>query len=389
MTCVYEPMEGLEAFAYPRNTLSVDKDAASSDAVNRALLEWINTHLTRVLNQGLNERHYASALGFIDRNYDLITASVIPVLPALGQVGQGQFKLDHEVLRLLLVLVSLGASGSWSMRLDEEIDGYVGTEFVHFDGQVSATSDGRRCEFIFDDNQEHRSRNFRFLSGHWIRETPDVSEFMLSNPFEVSLFCEANRFEDGSLVGNLPLSKTPIREIRRSTQNALQMIQSSFREGYDWIRRVLKGIVFVTTNDGSTTSGSSSSHPGMIFVSHPISEDHLAAQIIHECAHQYLSILHQVRPLTKSDHIDLYYSTFKRTHRPLYNVLLALHAAINIQKLTAKLIENGHRTDYLIQEDQSLREEIEQMSSEVRNSDGLTMTGQQLISVAMNGASHG
>nr|WP_275690449.1 HEXXH motif-containing putative peptide modification protein [Luteibacter yeojuensis] len=168
-------------------------------------------------------------------------------------------------------------------------------------------------------------------------------------------------------------------EIRRSLSLALRAIGSAYSRGLAWMTPVLRGIVLVDTGDGTTTSGSSSSHPGLVYVSHPIDVHHLAAQLIHECAHQYLALLNGHERLVRVDCRETFYSPFKRAHRPLYNVLLAFHAAVNIKRLTSAMLRVGLRSGYLEQEDARLDGEIDQMHRDIASSEGWTPAGRRLL----------
>ncbi|HEV2679658.1 MAG TPA: HEXXH motif-containing putative peptide modification protein [Rhodanobacter sp.] len=353
------------------------KDATNYRGVlGQLLCETIEVHITVTINRVEPVSAWESPLSFIEENFDRLNPSNVAVSPGIAGIPFAEDEWTVALVRIAMLFVTMGGKGQWSVYLSEHTStlAYLGCHPIPFMGNVQVISDGRTCQI----RSVSGAWDFARHADAWINMRADET-LVVTQGTHVVVFGGEHAFEDATLTGGLSLSSSPAADMRASLTRALNAIGASYPEGLRWMSSVLSGVVFVDTRDGSTTSGSSSSHPGLIYVSHPIHDHHLAAQLIHECAHQYLSLLHARFELVPKDCVETYYSPFKRNHRPLYNVLLALHAAINIRELAGRMIEAGLRSDYLVVEHDRLAAEIDQMYGDVRNSSAWTAIGRTFV----------
>lgn len=314
-------------------------------------------------------------LAFVDENLSLAVDGPAMAWPALG-AAWGECGWDNVPLGIAFYLASLGAQGQWTYQVasHSSVVVYLGTFPLTLRGRVVFEAAGRRTSIVVDG----WAYSFQFLGGQWVRED-SLPWLVRSGTFNLAAHAMATGFDDVSFTGSLALASSGMEDIVSSLARALYAIERAYPAGAAWMARVLRGVVLVDTRDGSTTSGSSSSHPGLVYVSHPIDDHHLAAQLIHECAHQYLACFNGYARLVRPDCADTFYSPFKRANRPLYNVLLALHAAVNIRRLTARMLASGMRSGYVVEEDARLSEEIGQMYGDIKGSSGWTEAGREFL----------
>lgn len=355
----------------------LDKAASHRAVLGQLLCDTVQSHLVIAIERIEAPATWESLLSFVSENYALLNPSDLSVTP--GAAGMPLAKDDWPVtlVRIAMLFVTAGGSGQWSVHWGarDGIVAYLGCQPIWLSGEIDVCSDGITCQVRVDSVAAHFTRH----GDVWLR-TDARNALAAQGPIHTAVFGRDSPFDDKALTGALAPSPSPPDQMRASLSRAFAMIEGAYPEGLRWMSHVLKGVVFVDTQDGSTTSGSSSSHPGLIYVSHPIHDHHLAAQLIHECAHQYLALLHERIGLVRPDCEETYYSPFKRHHRPLYNVLLALHAAVNIRELTWRMLVTGLHSDYLVSETERLAAEIDQMHSDVRESKGWTDLGRLFVS---------
>jgi hypothetical protein len=329
---------------------------------------------------------YPEPLAFIDRNYDLIETSDDLYRCGLGQFIDTDLSTEQRLLHFLLLLVSIGAVGEWSLALAQANNAAcLDCLSLNIGCYVRVQSDGQHCTLTTGMNRQAPTQHFIFQHGAWSDSDADSAMIFSAPHLTLGIFNQHIPRTAPELLAGLALSESPRTDIRATLAQALQLILHYHPSGMTWITAVLRGIIFVTTADGSTTSGSSPNQPGLIFVSHPIQAEHLAAQLVHECAHQYFHLTAHHLSLTTGNPADMAYSPFKRTHRPLDRVLLAFHAAVNIKHLTGAMLSAGVQSDYISTEDAQLCIDIEQMLASLHANPGLTDAGRELMRLTLNG----
>lgn len=376
------------AAAAAMNLVSMPGAPLPADRLRGLLAPRIQTSALRTLQRDIDEATFASVLTFIDRNWPIVDSEALRLEPGIGQLGQSnQRAVDSELFRLAMLLVTLGGAGSFELLLGASECFYLGSEAFRLQGWVYVDCGNGHCQISGCDN-EHSPRSFRrvYRAGQWVN--PDTQSFRGSGEGMPSIAHGGNPIVGADFLGDLTLSSSSGPAIEESLGEALALITGHYPVGGAWLQPVLRSIAFIESPRGSS-SGSSSSHPGLIFVSYPISTDHLAAQIVHECSHQYLALFHNQYPLSDGNPNELYFSPFKGTTRPLYNVLLALHAAVNIRRFTRRLIEHGYTTDYVLSEDRLLEEQIRQMFESIEHAPGLTNSGRDLVACLRTQPVHG
>lgn len=339
--------------------------------------------LASVIRANENQENLISAWDYIESNFYLIEESKDLLWPALGHLTDNGADFEQGLLQLALLIMCLGGHGNWNLQLSKRNYAYFGChrlEFISFARASYASNlaeiwsaSGKhvftRCGTAWTDvaNDPHAT----FRSG-------DISISLFNRDFPLSAFWKLpnqNPDAPNSFDKSLNLSSSNFQQIHHTVRDAVEMIRVYAPEYIAWIAPVLRGLTFVTRNDGGITSGTSILRPGLIFVSHPITIEHLAALIIHECSHQYFICLENEVPLTNGDRNELYFSPFPKRDRPLGKVLFSLHAAVNIQKFTSQALNENRRTGYIFEENSKLINQIAYMIGAIENSKGFTELG--------------
>lgn len=376
-------MEIISLVAGPASELEINADSTISE-----LLSWrLRQALAGLLREDLDGDWSYSVLSFVDSNLQLLDNHSFHVMPGMGQLQLPRESQRGCLLQIALLFIAAGGKGKLTLELNAPVTAYLGSQEITFSGRVELRTTGALCKIICHDGKTVLTEKSYIRKGrHWLMESA-AAALVGSVGFDVQIAHVGNPVVRNSFLGALTLADGDGERMSATVFEALQLIARSYPEGLQWVARVLDCLILVGSPHGST-SGSSYDHPGLVFVSYPISVDHLAVQIIHECSHQYLALHHAWRPLTDNDQDDLYYSPFKEVRRPLYNAMLALHAAVNMRLLISRLVETGYLTRYLMGERNALVEHIDSMLADVAESKGLTDSGRQLIHCLQIASAH-
>jgi HEXXH motif-containing protein len=368
----------LSATAY-----ATSDDVASAAALDQALrLRWMRV-LAALVARAPDELRYAAALRYIESHAGAGALCMAQLFqPALGQVEHedGQ-PIDVMLLHVCLLLTAAGCPGSWQLTLEQPVGAYFGVCLLSWQGEVRCDSDGDECSVtgcLADGaaltlRRSHGNWHSAALSASWVEEAGIALPVL---PVSVES-------RDAELIGTLPAPDCTAAQAGEQLRAAIALIAANSPAHLAWIRRALRGVLVVGTPDGSTASGSSSSHPGLIFVSWPMDVVQCATLLIHESAHQHLGVLASQAQLTDGDPAKTCYSTFKRSQRPVYKVLLALHAAVNMRQFTARLLAAGSASVFARREDAELQDGIARMHAALGGSDALTPLGQRFLAWMM------
>jgi HEXXH motif-containing protein len=125
-----------------------------------------------------------------------------------------------------------------------------------------------------------------------------------------------------------------------SVNECLNLLREHFPACSVWIERVLRYLCLVHSPLTAMHSGSFEGYFGFAFMTDRPDPVKSAEMMIHECSHQYISILTRFTALTADDG-RLYYSPFVRKERPAERILLAYHAFANVESFYKDCIRAG------------------------------------------------
>jgi HEXXH motif-containing protein len=151
----------------------------------------------------------------------------------------------------------------------------------------------------------------------------------------------------GTLLEQLDLPRPefpPLDEITPSQVENVSSCLTFLREHFPpcslWVERVLRYLCLVRSPPNCMHSGSFEGHFGFAFMTDRHDPVKLAEMLIHECSHQYFSLLTRFAALTNDDG-RLYYSPFVRKERPAERILLAYHAFANVELFYRACVRAG------------------------------------------------
>jgi hypothetical protein len=135
----------------------------------------------------------------------------------------------------------------------------------------------------------------------------------------------------------------------RDCGTALNLI-AEFADIYlAWVSKVIRELVPLRARSGIFKSGSIDLSPGVICVSNSVSSQEypwaLAEVLVHEATHQYLYIARRLGRMDDGNDDTLYFSPFRNTGRPIYNILITYHAFANVVLFYRRALAHGLSAD--------------------------------------------
>lgn len=116
-----------------------------------------------------------------------------------------------------------------------------------------------------------------------------------------------------------------------------------------WVSNVIRELVPLRARSGIFNNGSIDLSPGVICVSNSISNREnpwaLAEVLVHEATHQYLYIARRLGRMDDGRDENLYFSPFRNTGRPIYNILITYHAFANVVLFYRAALAHGPSAD--------------------------------------------
>src|SRR5690606_8117299 len=202
-----------------------------------------------------------------------------------------------------------------------------------------------------------------------------------SSNFENPICFGKNNFVDSYFIESNLLAKD-VEGALSIYNNCIEELVSYVFNAAEWIDSVVYSIVFLNDRDNSVRSRSSGSRPSLIGLCTETSISHLSTLIIHEAAHQHFYLTTLVKPICNGKDFSEYYSPFRKKTRPLYFILLAAHAAINIRIFIHAYLGSTINTSnkYLVLENNSLKNDTDIMLNQIYSMAGLTKSGISLFS---------
>lgn len=116
-----------------------------------------------------------------------------------------------------------------------------------------------------------------------------------------------------------------------------------------WISNVIRELVPLRARPGIFNNGSIDLSPGVICLSNCVSNQEnpwsLAEVLVHEATHQYLYIARRLGSMEDGKDDTLYFSPFRNTGRPIYNILITYHAFANVVLFYRTALAHGLSAD--------------------------------------------
>lgn len=348
------------AFAGPGVPLEKTRALVSS-----AVLQQLRVYVLRFLERTSTLVEYAGVEEFVAANWERVESRQAQITPAVGQLGLADTPPGVEGARVALAMASLGALGPCTVCPERAFVGYFGARpaWVQVGRSELQWPSGVARDASWGAASEPASDCELFRDLHPLVRPPFAFD-------RVGVECPVDDFLGSSLpyIG-------PRHPVDVELRSGLDLLSEAEPQMAKWAAVVIRGVVTTRVEGGGTSSGSSERHPGLIFLSSPMCPEQIATQIVHEASHQYLNLLNECVPLTDRSSQARYYSPFRRTGRPLYGVLLALHAATNMARFLMRLREGGFVSKYVDAELKELIPARDQMLTTVLGAPDLSAAG--------------
>jgi HEXXH motif-containing protein len=139
-------------------------------------------------------------------------------------------------------------------------------------------------------------------------------------------------------------------ELLLHTCDAAVSLIAEFADIYlPWVSNVIRDLVPLRARPGIFSSGSIDLSPGVVCVSNSVSNHEnpwaLAEVLVHEATHQYLYIARRLGRMDDGKDDTLYFSPFRNTGRPIYNILITYHAFANVVLFYRTALAHGQSAD--------------------------------------------
>jgi hypothetical protein len=251
-------------------------------------------------------------------------------------------KAARGIGQILLNLSCSGVPGSWGISLEKPSrfnwDQYLTPQAqaveVQSDGttaQITARSDDDNRRTLTLHAADHAADHIADATPRWHCPDGETIPHLPMRKFPLLLLTKGllEQFE-------LPPCESPaLDEIEsvhvESVSSCLSFLRENFPSYCSWVERVLRYLCLVQSPPGTMHSGSFEGHFGFAFVTARNDPVKMAEMLIHECSHQYFSLLTRFEALTDDDDGRLYYSPFVRRERPADRIMLAYHAFANVE----------------------------------------------------------
>lgn len=151
-----------------------------------------------------------------------------------------------------------------------------------------------------------------------------------------------------------------------------------------WVSNVIRELVPLRARPGIFNNGSIDLSPGVICVSNGVSNQEnpwaLAEVLVHEATHQYLYIARRLGRMDDGKDETLYFSPFRNTGRPIYNILITYHAFANVvlfyRTALARGLSAGETSALAVQERvKDLEQKLEPLEQALQSTTSLTPLG--------------
>lgn len=317
--------------------------------------------------------------------------------PEIGAVVQrlDEGKTQAAVVMALFALHALGVAGSWESALEEPTWGSIGGHIFYLSGHITVDATPSLVEIRSSAAQNAALAFLRTPTGWRLHSENLHPAWQYTAPAFVSFDGFADIYvhaseepadSRGEVIVNWPIQPLPTlkREIAsvgaQNIEAALTVLSKAGSHYLPWVRPLFRGVAATPlTYDDMRQSGSYTSHPGVFSCGFPGGAESIAEVIVHEVSHQNYLLLNAVFPLAQDRDGEKYYSSLKRSERPVSRVFLAYHAAANMALFWDDLSKRMDLNEYYVAEKTEMSEHATSLGEVLNNATGLTESGALLF----------
>lgn len=290
--------------------------------------------------------------------------------------------------RLALRIGVAGQPGDWTARLERDVSLRWERWILPTGNCLSVMNEGTRVRIDIVGHRGHtESLWFQCEDTRW--HTADA-EYLLPIDEHGQLYL----VPQSAVVDQLAIEDEfhsivtfpgPTPELAHSYATALELLRRCTPMYFDWVVRVLRGIVPCQCGDSSRTRSSSwLEAPGTVLVSAGPTPVLIAEMLVHEACHQYFYLLRRLGPVNDTSDSTLYYSPAVDRDRPLDRILMAYHAFANVLLFYEAALSSDLKEDLdCVRTVVRLREDVELMEGPLRDNIALTPLGYALVQPLM------
>ena len=318
---------------------------------------------------------------------------------AFGEVFKAVFRnnedhadnIERDAAMLGLRLHECGHTGEWELQLSEPLrfrfDRWLlpSAHTMKVLATQQAVTIRTRTANVWQDTTFHRRENgweakdvesLPVLTRPGIR-WPILSVESLAPSSAALLKMEVFGYSDSDV-------DTEPELLLRTCDMAVNVIEQSASTYLTWVINVVRELIPLRAKPGIFSSGSIDLSPGVICVSNSVSSQEqpwaLADVLVHEATHQYFYMARRLGRMDDGKDETLYFSPFRNTGRPIYNILITYHAFANVLLFYKTALAHGRSIDQgsalAIQERvRELEEKLQPLEQALQSTTSLTPLG--------------
>jgi hypothetical protein len=274
--------------------------------------------------------------------------------------SENSIAAERGIGQILLNLSCSGVPGLWGITL-EQPSWFHWDKFLLPEAQTLAVeSNGRTALVKLGNGNGSRVIRFEAVEGtrEWSNDETEVIPHINTGDSSILLITDAVLKQFDLPQPDFPVLKEIGKAQLDSVNECLNLLRQRFPACSVWIERVLRYLCLVQSPLNAMHSGSFEGYFGFVFMTDRPDPVKSAEMMIHECSHQYISILTRFTALTADDG-RLYYSPFVRKDRPADRILLAYHAFANVESFYKDCIRAGIRVSHSKGQIEQLRPDLD------------------------------
>ena len=261
--------------------------------------------------------------------------------------------------QVLLNLSCSGIPGSWAIRSEQACRLHWGHFLLPQARAIEVQSNGRTAIVKASNSNTSQTFTLENLGGaQWSNEQLETIPTVATRDSSILLVTDSLLKEFDLPQPDFPVLKEITSAQFENVSACLNLLHENFPACGAWIERVLRYLCLVHSPPTAMHSGSFEGYFGFVLMTDRHDPIKLAEMLIHECSHQYLSILTRFTELTDDDG-RLYYSPFVKKERPAHRILWAYHAFANVEFFYRACIRQGISVSHSRNSIEQLRPELD------------------------------
>jgi HEXXH motif-containing protein len=233
--------------------------------------------------------------------------------------------------RLALRMCETGALGRFDLALQRPARFRWGRWLLPACDRLELVAREDGCELsMFHGSESRQLRLWRAERGEWEADGADPIAEVVHGPDRFNVFFPST--PEGFEHMEAELDADDTRQIWRALTQTFDVITEHAPVYLPWVRRVLRNLIPVKPHPGKYMGGASyRDNPGTVALSLAGSDPPvgLAANLVHECAHQHFHLVRTAGPLDDGSDDSLYFSPFVGEQRDIASILLTYQAFAN------------------------------------------------------------